>query len=305
MDYLLEPDSEEPHQEQGSRLRPPATNSPEKPHLPFRWGYWRSVLAGMVWLLVSRPVLVPMVVGLVSGYLLLRFGDPNRFETLGEGLMLGGLISGGFAWTQSVTKQLGDRRSLQIQLGIGSDLRNADLAKTDLSGAYLRGRSMSGARLSYARCYFADLSKADLIDARLTGGTFLGTSFVGAHMTALGGFKADFRTCNLSGANLQRASLCHADLRHADLSDADLRHADLRGCDLRDAKLRGARLTGAWYTRSTQWPEGAEYPSREDNGTLGLVLKREDESGEVGRVIDLVMAPPTDKGTVRGVSRVR
>ncbi len=300
MDSLASGDAEAADGAKTPVLRPPATSRPDEPHLPFRWEYWRSVFGGMVWLLVSRPVVVPMVIGLVSGYLLIRFGDPSRFGSLGQGLMLGGLISGGLAWTQSVTKQLGDRRGLQIQLGLGSDLRNADLAKTDLSGAYLRDRRMSGARLSYARCYNADLSKADLRDARLTGGAFFGTSFTAADMTSLGGFQADFRNCRFNDANLQRASLCHADLRHADLTGADLRSADLRGCDLRDAKVTGARFSGAWYTRSTQWPDGDEFPGRNGNGTLGLVLKLESESGEIEPVIDLAEGNVPGDETVAG-----
>jgi len=78
----------------------------------------------------------------------------------------------------------------------------------------------------------ADLRYADLSDANLWGADLIGANLWGAD---LGG--ADLRGADLWGADLGGADLGGADLRDADLSDANLRSANLRGANLRGADL--------------------------------------------------------------------
>lgn len=240
----------------------PASEEPFEAGPPDQWTYRVRIMLRRLLLMVRRPVLVPMSVGLVSGLALIHFFDSGAPVAVGEAMIIGGLVTGGFVWTQSLMTEIADRRELRIRLGLGSDLRRADLARTDLTGVYLRGRQLSGARLSYAQCLNADFGLSDLRHARLTEGVFVGSCFDAADLAMAGAYKADLSQCSLRGADLRGARLAHARLLHADLSGADLRGADLRSADLTGAELSGADLGGCWFSGSTRWPTGFESETR-------------------------------------------
>lgn len=241
--------------------------------------HWRD-------LSMKPAITIPLLVGLLTGLILYHSTKSGLPRQLAEGLVVGGILSGGFAWSQAVSSELASRRALRLQLGLGSDLRLADLAGANLSHAYLRGRQLAGVKLSGARLFEADLTTVNLRDARLTEVVAFGSSFEGADLTAIGGYKADFRTCKMQNVVLQGAALCWADFGNADLRNADLRNADLRGADLTGADLAGAKLDGCWFTRSTKWPAGYESkdPQFDRLDSRNRILKMEASTGEAPEI---------------------
>lgn len=273
-----------------------ATDRPIGEVIPKSTEEWKAIAKHWFNLTVQAAVTLPLFIGIGVGLIVYHTTESGLPRQLAEGLFVGGLLSGGFAWSQAVASELSERRALRVQLGLGSDLRLADLADANLSHAYLRGRQLAGAKLSNTRLFQADFSAANLRDARLTESQAVGAHFSSADMTAAGGYKANFSQCHLDNATLQGASLCHAKFTQADLRGADLRNADLRGADLTGAELEGALLEGCWYSDSTRWPKGFEPSSgTRDEGTdnLGRIHKPESAIGEAP-VIDLTRDPKQD-----------
>src|SRR5476651_2583915 len=96
----------------------------------------------------------------------------------------------------------------------------AKLSLKDLSAAAARHEMLYSGRMGGARAVFAfcDLSGLDLSGRNLADADFTG---------------AMLEEINLSGARLDSASFFGADLRRANLAGASVRRADLRGACLR------------------------------------------------------------------------
>ena len=108
----------------------------------------------------------------------------------------------------------------------------AKLMQDDVSATLARHEMLHSGRMGGARAVFAfcDLSGLDLSGRNLADADFTG---------------AILRETNFSGARLDSANFFGADLRRADLSGARLRRADLRGACLRGANLTGSDLCEA------------------------------------------------------------
>ena len=97
-----------------------------------------------------------------------------------------------------------------------ADLSGATLSDTDLSSANLRGTDLRGATLSGSDLSYADISNADLRNADLRS-VYL--CYASLYWAILG--RANLRGANLRGANLYGADLCGANLRKAYLGYAE------------------------------------------------------------------------------------
>ena len=108
----------------------------------------------------------------------------------------------------------------------------AKLRQDDLAATLARHELLQAGRMGGARAVFAfcDLSGLDLSGRNLAEADFTG---------------ALLRETDLSGARLDWANFFGADLRRADLSGARLRRANLRGACLRGADLTGSDLCEA------------------------------------------------------------
>ena len=103
------------------------------------------------------------------------------------------------------------------------------LTQKQAAAAAARHEMLYAGRMGGARAVFAfcDLSGLDLAGRNLADADFTG---------------AILEECNFAGARLESASFFSADLRRANLAGASLRRADLRGALLRGANLIGADL---------------------------------------------------------------
>ena len=114
----------------------------------------------------------------------------------------------------------------------------AKLTQNEVSAAVARHEMLYSGRLGGARAAFAfcDLSGLDLAGHDLSDADFTG---------------AVLEEANFSGARLDSASFFGADLRRANLSNAQMRRADLRGTSLRGANLIGTDLFEADFREGT------------------------------------------------------
>ncbi|HEX7655846.1 MAG TPA: pentapeptide repeat-containing protein, partial [Sphingomonas sp.] len=103
------------------------------------------------------------------------------------------------------------------------------LSQKDASAAIARHEMLFAGRMGGARAVFAfcDLSGLDLSGRNLSDADFTG---------------ALMEETNLQGARLDSASFFGADLRRANLAGATMRRSDMRGASLRGANLIGADL---------------------------------------------------------------
>src|ERR1700689_2344079 len=103
------------------------------------------------------------------------------------------------------------------------------LTQKQAAAAAARHEMLYAGRMGGARAVFAfcDLSGLDLSFRNLADADFTG---------------AVLEEANLEGARLDSASFFGADLRRANLAGASLRRADMRGASLRGANLIGADL---------------------------------------------------------------
>jgi hypothetical protein len=140
----------------------------------------------------------------------------------------------------------------------GADLTGAVLTEADLTYADLAGADLSGADLEAADLTCADLSGANLSWAWMWSSTLNGANLSNADLTHafIGGFWADHRDANFSGANLSNAVLHDADLGNANFSGANLTGADITEAYLVGANLTDANLTGAILDQAT-WTDGS------------------------------------------------
>src|SRR6201996_7746157 len=114
----------------------------------------------------------------------------------------------------------------------------AKLTQKDVAAAVARHEMLYSGRLGGARATFAfcDLSGLDLSGRNLSDADFTG---------------AVLEETNFYGARLEAASFFGADLRRANLSNASMRRADLRGASLRGANLIGTDLYEADFREGT------------------------------------------------------
>ena len=202
-------------------------------------------------------ILAPSAALLVLGLTTMLFGAGQTWSAVGQALLTGAIVTGGFGWTEALNSALRSERERQIDLGTGGALRNADLAQLTLTGMYLRHADLNGARLSGVLARNADLHGSKLRDARLTGATLEGSDLTNADLTGAGCYEADFTRADLRWATLVGAGLGKAVLADAQLAGADLRFADLRAADLSDATIDDdTRLEGAWISDRTRLPDG-------------------------------------------------
>ena len=105
----------------------------------------------------------------------------------------------------------------------------AKLSQKDVSATIARHEMLYSGRLGGARAVFAfcDLSGLDLSGRNLADADFTG---------------AILEEANLAGTRLDSGSFFGADLRRTNMTGASLRRADLRGACLRGANLIGADL---------------------------------------------------------------
>src|ERR1700761_692300 len=105
----------------------------------------------------------------------------------------------------------------------------AKLSQRDLAAAIARHEMLYTGRMGGARAVFAfcDLSGLDLSGHNLADADFTG---------------AVLEEANLSGAKLDSTSFYGADLRRANMSGASLRRTDMRGACMRGANFIGADL---------------------------------------------------------------
>src|SRR5271165_6235166 len=103
------------------------------------------------------------------------------------------------------------------------------LTQKQAAASAARHEMLYAGRVGGARAVFAfcDLSGLDLSQRNLADADFTG---------------AILEETNFSGARLDSASFFGADLTRANLSESSLRRADMRGCSLRGANLIGADL---------------------------------------------------------------
>src|SRR5215469_2665103 len=115
----------------------------------------------------------------------------------------------------------------------------ARLTQKDVSAAAARHELLYSGRVGGARAVFAfcDLSGLDL-----SGRNLADADFTGAYLeeTNLAGAKLD--SASFFGASLQRANLSGASLRRADMRGTSLRGANLIGADLYEADLREGKI---------------------------------------------------------------
>jgi uncharacterized protein YjbI with pentapeptide repeats len=189
-----------------------------------------------------------------------------------------------------------DRQSLQLTLGLQSDLSRVDFRRRDLRGFILLGKKLRQANLGGAQLQKATLAEADLRDATADGARFDDANLTEADLRGMSALRArfdradlsfsdlrdaflvsvpppdrgevegaaSFRGAGLLRANLRGVSLVRVDFRSAELLEADLRstnleQADLRKADLREARLCGARLDGA-RLRGALYSKGTRWP---------------------------------------------
>src|ERR1700710_2679593 len=105
----------------------------------------------------------------------------------------------------------------------------AKLSQKDLSAAIARHEMLYSGRVGGARAVFAF---CDLSGLNLSGRNLADADFTGAIMEEV----------NLEGAKLDSASFFGADLRRGNLAGASMRRADMRGASMRGANLIGADL---------------------------------------------------------------
>src|ERR1700685_3716908 len=105
----------------------------------------------------------------------------------------------------------------------------ARLTQKDVSAAAARHEMLYSGRLGGARAVFAfcDLSGLDLSGRNLADADFTG---------------AIMEETNFAGAKLDSASFFGADLRRSNMSGASMRRADMRGASMRGANLIGTDL---------------------------------------------------------------
>src|SRR5262245_31449160 len=105
----------------------------------------------------------------------------------------------------------------------------AKLTQKEVSAAAARHEMLYSGRLGGARAVFVfcDLSGLDLSGRNLADADFTG---------------AVLEETNMSGAKLDSASFFGADLRRSNLAGASMRRVDMRGASLRGANLIGADL---------------------------------------------------------------
>ena len=98
----------------------------------------------------------------------------------------------------------------------------AKLSQKEVTAAIARHEMLYSGRMGGARAVFAfcDLSGLDLSGRNLADADFTG---------------ALLEECNLVGTRLDSASFFGADLRRANLTHASMRRADLRGASMRGA----------------------------------------------------------------------
>src|SRR6202789_1008500 len=127
----------------------------------------------------------------------------------------------------------------------------ARLTQNDVNATAARHEMLYSGRMGGARAVFAfcDLSGLDLSGRNLADADFTG---------------AALEETNLAGARLDSASFFGADLRRANLTGASMRRADMRGASLRGANLIGADLYEA------DLREGA-IAAKERSGNLRLM----------------------------------
>jgi uncharacterized protein YjbI with pentapeptide repeats len=144
----------------------------------------------------------------------------------------------------------------------------ARLVQDDISATLARHELLHAGRMGGARAVFAfcDLSGLDLSRRNLADADFTG---------------ALLRETDLSGARLEWANFFGADLRRADLSGARLRRANLRG-----ACLRGANLTGSDLCEA-DLREGA-IAERETNANLRLLATHDAPAQTPGTMLDSI-----------------
>src|SRR6201986_3077148 len=125
------------------------------------------------------------------------------------------------------------------------------MTDTQVASAAARHEMLYSGRMGGARAVFAfcDLSGLDL-----SGRNLADADFTGAYL----------EETNLAGAKLDSASFFGASLQRANLSGASLRRADMRGTSLRGANLIGADLYEA------DLREGA-IAEKEQSGNLRLL----------------------------------
>ncbi len=205
---------------------------------------WASFLGHEASKAAGVHVLLPCAALLAAGFaVVLRFQADDWAGPVGQGLITGAILTGGFGWIEALNGVIQAERSRQIDLGTADSLHHADLANLALTGMYLRHADLRGARLSGAKAEGIDLHGADLTDARLTKAVLHNADFTNATLVGAGCYQAD-----LTGADLR-----WADLRGASLGEALLAGADLRGADCRKADLRGATLTDVAIDAETQF----------------------------------------------------
>src|SRR6266705_178195 len=105
----------------------------------------------------------------------------------------------------------------------------ARLTQKDVSGSIARHEMLYSGRIGGARAVFAfcDLSGLDL-----SGRNLADADFTGAVMEEM----------NFEGAKLDSASFFGADLRRCNLAGASMRRVDMRGASMRGANMIGADL---------------------------------------------------------------
>src|SRR3954465_4069784 len=115
----------------------------------------------------------------------------------------------------------------------------ARLTQKDVSASAARHELLYSGRVGGARAVFAfcDLSGLDL-----SGRNLCDADFTGAYLeeTNLAGAKLD--SASFFGASLKRANLAGASLRRADMRGTSLRGANLIGADLYEADLREGKI---------------------------------------------------------------
>src|SRR5271170_5380422 len=111
----------------------------------------------------------------------------------------------------------------------------AKLSQKDVAAAAARHEMLYSGRMGGARAVFAfcDLSGLDLSGRNLADADFTGAILEETNLAA-----ARLETTSFFGADLRRANLAGASLRRADLRGASLRGANLIGADLYEADLR-------------------------------------------------------------------
>lgn len=185
------------------------------------------------------------------------------------------LISGGIVAIASVGFQshLDDRRSeaeerrenLRFVRSLAtSDVRERPFQSIDLEGQPLGGLNLEDALLTDANLSGVSAFQASFEGADLSFSTAEEASFVAAKFNDAALVNGHFHASNFSGADLRGASLGGADLTDARFTASDLMGVDLRGADLHGADLAEARVSNICYDELTDWPEGFDPPTHNE-----------------------------------------